>query len=45
MYVAGGWHFVFPLWAYETVIEHSTGAYTKVETKGTFVIICQQQLV
>ena len=34
VFVADGWRFVFPLWACRAVVGHSTGAYTKVETKG-----------
>ena len=37
VYVADGWRFVFPLWACKAVVGHSTGAFTKVETKGWYV--------
>ncbi|XP_052220945.1 hillarin-like isoform X2 [Dreissena polymorpha] len=37
VYVAGGWRLVFPLWACVAVEGHSTGAYTKVESKGQAV--------
>ena len=34
VFVENGWRFIFPLWACRAVVGHSTGAYTKVETKG-----------
>jgi len=37
VYVAGGWRFVFPLWACTGVVGFSTGAFTKVETKGSLL--------
>lgn len=37
VFVADAWRFVFPLWACRAVVGHSTGAYTKVETKGMAV--------
>ncbi|XP_061168879.1 uncharacterized protein LOC133178144 [Saccostrea echinata] len=34
VYVSGGWHFVFPLWAFSAVVGHSKGTWTLVETEG-----------
>ncbi|XP_061168883.1 lim and transglutaminase domain protein ltd-1-like [Saccostrea echinata] len=34
VFVAGGWHFVFPLWAFSVVVGHSKGTWTLVETQG-----------
>ncbi|KAK3098481.1 hypothetical protein FSP39_019873 [Pinctada imbricata] len=33
-YVAGGWRFVFPLWAFSAVSGFQTGKWTLVETEG-----------
>ncbi|XP_061168878.1 lim and transglutaminase domain protein ltd-1-like [Saccostrea echinata] len=34
VFVAGEWHFVFPLWAFSAVVGHSEGNWTLVETQG-----------
>ncbi|XP_062597777.1 hillarin-like [Saccostrea cucullata] len=34
VYVAGGWRFVFPLWAFSAVVGHSKGTWTLIEDKG-----------
>ncbi|XP_062607656.1 lim and transglutaminase domain protein ltd-1-like [Saccostrea cucullata] len=34
VHVAGGWRFVFPLWAFSAVVGHSKGTWTLVETQG-----------
>ncbi|XP_062607663.1 lim and transglutaminase domain protein ltd-1-like [Saccostrea cucullata] len=34
VYVARGWHFVFPSWAFSAVVGHSKGTWTLVETQG-----------
>ncbi|XP_061168877.1 hillarin-like [Saccostrea echinata] len=33
VYVAGGWHFVFPHWAFSAVVGHSKGTWTLLETQ------------